>query len=251
MAVHYTERAALLPLPASKKLVLMCIADSANMGDRVGFPGHDAISAWSGIKSRSRVLELIAELIAEGLLVRKAYGVKGRRAEYAVFPQGCCAEHGPLPGLAAAPAPDVSDDDGESLGDDDSLGSAVADGTAKGPAKGPAQGGPLHISTPPPLTSGTTSREQGSDSGQPTPPSLPSENVSAPPRVRRSPLPPTAHLDPRPPTPPGPAAELGGPGHAAFVRARLVLACGLCDSVGLLPSGVACTHPRRDEAAAG
>lgn len=48
--------------------------------------------------------------------------------------------------------------------------------------------------------------------------------VSPEQRVReRTTLPPTAELDPRPAIPDGPPAELGGPGHQAFLAARAAL----------------------------
>jgi hypothetical protein len=107
--------------------------------------------------------------------------------------------------------------------------------------------GDVHVAsgvtpTSPKPSSGTTPRTSGESSAV----------VSPEQRVReRTSLPPTAELDPSPRPVSGPPAELGGRGHAAFLRARAVLACRRCDSGGLLESGVACTHPRRDEGAAG
>lgn len=100
MASHYSECALETDLPASKRLVLLAIADSANAGNRIGHPGFERMKKWSGLKAKSRVLEIVAELVDEGYIVRHRSGVKGRQAEFIVFPHGCCALHGPLPGYS-------------------------------------------------------------------------------------------------------------------------------------------------------
>ena len=177
MAIHYLEQAALTDLQPSTKLVLMCMADSANKDDRVGHPGLDAVRQWSGL-GKSRALEVIAELITKGYLVRQAYGQKGRRAEYVVFPHGCCAEHAPLRGYEARPAADA--DDGSAVPDpSDSVenGSGVPDpmnsqGPGQGPGEGPAITGPLPTSVTPPTTAEGASHPSSGEREQP--PSIPS-----------------------------------------------------------------------------
>lgn len=100
MSIHHVECAALTTLPASTKLVLMAFADSADKDTRVAFPGMGNVMAWSGLK-KSRALEVTRWLVTQGYLVRasgsNATGPK-RRAEYLVFPAGCCLQHGPTDG---------------------------------------------------------------------------------------------------------------------------------------------------------
>ena len=43
---------------------------------RHAFPGMDKLGSWSGLKSKSRILELIAELIDEGYLARVESGTR-------------------------------------------------------------------------------------------------------------------------------------------------------------------------------
>lgn len=213
MAVHYTERAALLDLPASKKLVLMCIADSANQDNRVGFPGMDAIKRWSGLKN-SRALEVIAELVAEGYLVRHRGGVNGRRAEFIVFPHGCCPLHEPLPGYSAhLPGDDLS---GSGVADPDDP-AEKSQPPVEGPAEGPTQTGPLPNSVTPSNTSAVTEREQGSGHATDEP---------SPPPVAPSPASPfeddngTAGSD----LEPGVRSAPAGPGRSAWEKAKADLA---------------------------
>lgn len=100
MSIHHVECAALTSLPASTKLVLMAFADSADKDTRLAFPGLDNVMAWSGLR-KSRALEVTSGLVKQGYLVRtggsNATGPR-RRAEYLVFPAGCCLQHGRLNG---------------------------------------------------------------------------------------------------------------------------------------------------------
>jgi hypothetical protein len=95
MSNHLIDNTALLDLPPSKKLVLLCLADGADRVTRKVSPGLDNIMQWSGLK-KSRALGVIAELIADGLLVRVTAGQPGRMAEFVVLPGGCCVSHGAL-----------------------------------------------------------------------------------------------------------------------------------------------------------
>jgi hypothetical protein len=154
MAGHYMDCAANTDLQASKKLVLMCIADDADKQSRIGRVGLDAIRTWSGL-GRSRALEVIKQLVDEGYLVRHAAGRIGRQAEFVVFPAGCCPLHGPVPGYAppAATVDDVEHTDDRGSGGPDPLSAAESrEGPEEGPEEGPAQSGPpleLSIKKPP------------------------------------------------------------------------------------------------------
>lgn len=75
-----------MDLPATHKLILMKIADSADDRSRVGYPGLDALRLWAGV-SRSRVLEVVVDLQERGLLMQVEGGHRGRRASFKVFPE--------------------------------------------------------------------------------------------------------------------------------------------------------------------
>lgn len=75
-----------MELPATHKLILMKIADSADDRSRVGYPGLDALRLWAGV-SRSRVLEVVVDLQERGLLMQVEGGHRGRRASFKVFPE--------------------------------------------------------------------------------------------------------------------------------------------------------------------
>lgn len=50
MSLHYLEAAAHAQInPASKKLVLMCLADSAGNDTGIALPGREALMAWAQI----------------------------------------------------------------------------------------------------------------------------------------------------------------------------------------------------------
>lgn len=96
MSIHLLECAARrTDLPAATKLALMCLADSASSQTRIAFPGLDEVMTWSGL-SRSRSLVVLGDLVDAGLLARHKRGHRGRRAEFVVFPDGCCDAH-PMP----------------------------------------------------------------------------------------------------------------------------------------------------------
>lgn len=94
MSDHLVDCAARQNLPAAKKLALMCFADSADRFSRVGFPGLEDVQQWSGL-SRRGALRVTAELVMDGLLTKRSSGHRGHRAEYVVFPDGCCDKHQP------------------------------------------------------------------------------------------------------------------------------------------------------------
>lgn len=123
MAMHFTESAALLPLPAAKKLVLMAFADSADKDTRVAMPGFDTVLQWSGLK-RSQAYDVVAELVEEGYLARRTAGRSGRRAEFYVFPRGgCCPLHGAHPDFVEQAAQEEDAQESGSGGPDpDSVG---------------------------------------------------------------------------------------------------------------------------------
>lgn len=179
MAIHYLECAARTKLPAAKKLVLMAIADDADKQTRVGACGLQDIRDWSGL-GRSQALAVIAELVTDGYLIRRAAGRAGRKAEFVVFPGGCCELHGAVPGHVPAgsgspdpvpqsPSVDTAvDSTVEDLGTASPAGSGEPDpaqvqGPMEGPEEGPAQTGPLPyppIQEPPnpPPSGGRTGR---------------------------------------------------------------------------------------------
>ena len=155
MASHFTDRALALQMPPSRKLLLAAIADSASWETRVSAPGADRMMAWAGV-GKSQYQALITELVDANLVVRHRPGVKGRKAEYIVFPHGCCLEHGPLPGYG--PMPEKVDDHapgqpGASTAVDNHEQSAAHApgepdplepmGPAMGPVMQPVQTGPL------------------------------------------------------------------------------------------------------------
>lgn len=178
MAMHFTEAAALLQLPAAKKLVLMAFADSADKDTRVAIPGFDTILQWSGLK-RSQAYDAITELVDDGYLARRSAGRSGRRAEFYVFPRGaCCPLHGPLPDYAEPPA----DGQEEARNDADS-GSGEPDPGQKA-AEGDADVDEPAAAAPQPSTA-TSGSGSGSGTGSGldrTPSRLPgSENPPNPP----------------------------------------------------------------------
>lgn len=74
-------------LEPAAKLILMALADSADDDGTGSIPGLEKMRAWSG-RSRSRVLEIVNELIAAGWVERTADGRRGHRATFRVFPRG-------------------------------------------------------------------------------------------------------------------------------------------------------------------
>ena len=92
MSTHMVWCAAQLDLPASVKLALMAFADSANEQTGIAFPGMDQVKKWSNL-GKSQADVVVADLVERGLLRRHSRGHRGRRAEYVVFPAGCCEMH--------------------------------------------------------------------------------------------------------------------------------------------------------------
>lgn len=88
------------------KLALMCFADSARDRDRVTLPGHELIRKWTGV-SKSQVHNLINGLVELELLARHKAAHRGQRAEYVLFPNGCCELHGKRPAGAVDDGGDV------------------------------------------------------------------------------------------------------------------------------------------------
>jgi hypothetical protein len=103
VSTHHIDCAAQLSLPPSKKLVMLCFADGADKQTRRVMPGLENVMQWSGLK-KSRALGVIAELVTDELLRRVVSGQTGRMAEFVIFPNGCCALHGPIDVAAVAPA---------------------------------------------------------------------------------------------------------------------------------------------------
>jgi hypothetical protein len=79
-------------LPTSHKLALVAFSDSADDRTHIGFPGYEGVMAWACC-SRGRAAELIRDLVEWGYLRQHKRGHRGQRAEYVVFPDGCCDMH--------------------------------------------------------------------------------------------------------------------------------------------------------------
>lgn len=106
MSIHHLERAALLPLQATRKLVLMALCDDADKTTGVAMPGIEAVMQWAGC-GRSQAQEHLAALIEAGYVERVSAGARGRRAEFRVFARvACCAEHEPTAPVVASGEPD-------------------------------------------------------------------------------------------------------------------------------------------------
>lgn len=166
MAIHFLECAAHTDLTPSKKLALMAIADDADKTTRIGSAGLEAIMAWSGLK-KSRALEVIAELVTDGYLRREKGGRIGRRAEFVVFPDGCCALHGPVrPGsdVADPQVPTSGSESPDPSGSDGPDPQSEVEGPEEGPIEGPTATGPLPISlslnTPNPRKAGACNPDE-------------------------------------------------------------------------------------------
>jgi hypothetical protein len=96
------------PIPRSHKLALMAFAGSADDRTHIGFPGYEGVQTYA-VCSRGRAAELIRDLVGWGLLKQHKRGHRGQRAEYVVFPGGCCDLHRkpvdePTPDVAALAA---------------------------------------------------------------------------------------------------------------------------------------------------
>lgn len=112
MSVHLIECAAEVQLPPALKLALLCFADSGSTEGRVAKPGLDNLMRWTGVK-RSRALEVV-ELLKELQLIaahKRAY--RGQRAEFVVFPNGCCERHGKASATVLEPVEESPEDQPE------------------------------------------------------------------------------------------------------------------------------------------
>jgi hypothetical protein len=85
MSASLMIAAGYLDLPQAHKLALMKICDSADDGNRLGFPGVEAIRLWTGTK-KSQTYDLLADLQEWGLLMQVEAAHRGKRAVYKVFP---------------------------------------------------------------------------------------------------------------------------------------------------------------------
>jgi len=94
-------------LNPATKLALMAFADSADRHTHIAFPGLDTVMVWAGV-SKSRANELVRELVDKGLLLKHKGGHRGRRAEYVVFPNGCCSDCRPPALLGTSKGPTIS-----------------------------------------------------------------------------------------------------------------------------------------------
>lgn len=107
MSIHHLQCAAEVKIDghftASHKLSLMCFGNSAADETRIAIPGRDVVQMWS-CAGRSWSAEILANLVELRLLFKKSNAYRGHRAEYIVFPMGCCERpgHGPIPGLYSA-----------------------------------------------------------------------------------------------------------------------------------------------------
>lgn len=90
MSNHHIDWLSRLVLPPSKKLVLLCLADSADRQTGIAIPGFENILAWSCL-SRSQASAVVAELVTDGLVDHVSKGTRGHRAEFRVH---CpCPDH--------------------------------------------------------------------------------------------------------------------------------------------------------------
>jgi hypothetical protein len=92
MSGHLIGCAGLTDLPTSHKLALVAFSDSADDRTHIGFPGYEGVMQWACC-SRGRAAELIRDLVDWGYLKHHKRGRRGQRAEYVVFPGGCCDLH--------------------------------------------------------------------------------------------------------------------------------------------------------------
>lgn len=76
----------------SHKLALVAFADSADDRTHIGFPGYPGVMKWANV-SRARAAELIRDLVEFGYLEQHKKAHRGQRAEFIVFPNGCCELH--------------------------------------------------------------------------------------------------------------------------------------------------------------
>lgn len=79
-------------IPKGHKLGLVAFADSADDRTHIGFPGYEGVQEWADV-GRSQAADIIADLVHWGYLRQHKRGHRGQRAEYVVFPDGCCDQH--------------------------------------------------------------------------------------------------------------------------------------------------------------
>lgn len=261
MATHYVDIAGRSKVngAGAKKLLLICLAESANKGDRRSYPGMETMLEWTGVK-RARLFGLIQELCDDGLIARHKQGRIGQQAEYLVFPHGCCAEHGPLPGYGPKPS------------DHPVVESNPLDPPpeVEGPGEGPAED-PLQVGPQPSFRASTSGFSGGvphvSSARELVPPS--SLPVASPPAAPGGP---PMRSCARWPAPHGACgacaadrealaaweaaahrealdrawaaaeAERARQAQARADAAAELASCRLCDARGVLPSGERCRH---------
>jgi hypothetical protein len=76
----------------SHKLALLAFADSGDDRTHIALPGYEGVQEWVGC-GRSQAFALIQDLITLGYLRQHKRGHRGQRAEWIVFPNGCCDTH--------------------------------------------------------------------------------------------------------------------------------------------------------------
>ena len=104
MSIHLFTSALKTPLKGAHKLVFLGLCESArDDGDRLSWPGIEALIE-AGSVSRARVFAILKDLQEQGWIVQTGRGQKHRRAEYRVFPGGCCERHGSVSGSCVVDA---------------------------------------------------------------------------------------------------------------------------------------------------
>ena len=107
MSRHLTNCAADVQIePLRLKLALLCFAESARDRDHIALPGYAALMKWTHVK-KSQVHNLINALLELQLIARHKPAHRGQRAEYLVFPNGCCEVHGKRPAAVVDDGADV------------------------------------------------------------------------------------------------------------------------------------------------
>lgn len=76
----------------SHKLALLAFADSGDDRTHIALPGYEGVMEWADV-GRSQAFALIQDLIRLGYLRQHKRGHRGQRAEWIVFPNGCCDTH--------------------------------------------------------------------------------------------------------------------------------------------------------------
>ncbi len=74
------------------KLALLAFADSGDDRTHIALPGYEGVMEWADI-GRSQAYDVIRDLVELGLLRHHKRGHRGQRAEWIVFPNGCCDTH--------------------------------------------------------------------------------------------------------------------------------------------------------------